>query len=42
MKFNNCLCACYVIGSDLDAKDTWGTKQSNVPPNGSNIRMLKF
>lgn len=25
------LWACYVTGPDLDAGDTWGTKQTNVP-----------
>lgn len=24
-------CACYVTGPELDARDTWGTKQINVP-----------
>lgn len=31
IKCNKCLCAYYVTGPDLDARDTWGAKQTDVP-----------
>lgn len=42
IKCNKCLCAYYVTAPDLDARDTWGTKQTNVPGMETILEYLNF